>query len=211
MKEKNTSEVKAISAGQRRAGSAKTTTKSTLLLFVFLAFFMLGFISGTILWSKSYTASEIEKFVISFRSYYSTESVLSCAMTAFLSNLPYLIMLIAAAFFAFGWLLAPPVVFLKGMGLGVCMCCLCSQGAAREVFAAVIIIAIPSLLSVAALLLAAREAARLSGRLFLGLHASGRHRQGWNSYLLSTFACVVMMAISAWVQAFFCRLAERLF
>lgn len=141
-------------------------------LAVFLAVLcFVGAVTGTIVFSRSYSAEDIDGFIEMHRALPVT--FVENLVYFLLSELPYFAGLIFLALFVPGFLAAPAALFIGGLRMGVSVCCLYSACGLWGVLYAVPVVAVPALCFMFSRALLCHGSMLLSMQLFRCVCRSG--------------------------------------
>lgn len=166
-----------------------------------LGFFTMGVISGCTLWRSCFSQEEISSVCRSLSMDTGGSGALAVVMRAW-AVAPVIIVLFASAFFAFGWLIAPAVLFSFGLGLGVQLCSIIGTKDILTALPALAAFALPAAVAVPLAVLLGGDCALAS----LSLSDDRGDRRAAFSRLIIKIPLYLLAALFyAWLRKLMCR------
>ena len=117
------------------------------LQLALLGFLTMGVISGCALWRRCFSPSEISSLCASLSADFGQTGAWAVIARAW-AVVPVIAVLVASAFFAFGWICVPAVLFSFGLGLGAQLCSLIGTRDILPALPAIASFALPAAIAV---------------------------------------------------------------
>lgn len=164
-----------------------------------------GFITGTVVFSRSFSDSDVTAYI---RAQRLQPTVFFEGFICFLRREAlFFAAALLLAFFAVGWLILPGVLIYRGLGIGIGACCLTDAYGWFGALYAVSVVAVPSAIALVAYTLVCKDAIMTSFdicRFFTGRDEKRNGFSGLMSVLpLGIAVAVFAAALSAWMRLLF--------
>lgn len=158
-----------------------------------------GAVTGTAVFARTFGAQEASACI-------EAQNRLPCGFgEAFLhygfGQLLLLLTIVFSAFFAFGWLVLPPLLFYSYLGTGITSCCVCFEADRSHAVYSLLVIILPAVFAALAQTLLACEAIKMSFSLFRNTVSRGKKGGGLRRMLRLLPFCAAAAAFSAALQA----------
>ena len=119
-----------------------------------------GFITGSVIFCRSFTDADVAAYIDSQRLIPDTfAEAFVCTLR---TDALFLAVIIGLAFFAPGWLAVPLVLLYRGLGVGIGACCLIDSYGRQGALYTLTVLALPTVISMIAYAITCKNAARLS-------------------------------------------------
>lgn len=160
---------------------------------------LLGAVTGTVVFSRTFSDADIAAYIDAQRLLPTTFSE-AFLLQLWKEMLVFAVEIVAAGF-VLGWCVLPGVLFFRGLGVGVGVCCLCAGCELFGALYALAAIVLPTAIAFVAHTLLCRDSLRISFGIFFALFGKNKFGENIKGILVRIPLCAAVLVFSAALSA----------